>query len=639
MKKILVIFVLLFFFKAANGQNTFVKSIAGLNFGQNVRVFQTADQGIAVFSLDSLMLYKFNSCGEPEWAKQYKIPKLKFYPGDINQTRNGGFILLNRIPNGANYSTSITLLSAAGNIVWDKEYKDPDYTHFPYTISEDANGDFIMVANVNQNSPNVNYNAITKLDANGNLRWTRFYNIGPIWGGAIPTSDAGILARFGNSFLKTDNTGNVQWAANIGTSDYYFPPVEVSDGYIFTGTSMPGNKISFHKVDKQGNLLWGGRKVLDYSGLSSLLYRKSNGNFAGVFTKNGFANIIEFDKELNIIKQSALNFKPNEAFFNGKHVGFSNENTTLIAGICQINLPNNSRLFFARTDNQFKTGCDTTLTTTITTEPVAINTITTSTASHTFTVVNKTHSFVSIPITVTSHCNSIIPANIRSDSLLCTGSALILKDNSGAAWHTYRWSTGETTPTITVNKPGKYWLHATNNCGSLSASDTVFVTEVPFPKPALTADTAICQDKPVLINAEIPGATYRWQNGSTNAVYHATKPGRYEVEITRGNCTKKFSVQIGDFEKLLMPNVFTPNGDDLNDNFAPMEMCGLASGTLKIFNRWGQLIYTTSEISKGWNGMVNSNKVAAGVYFYMVEYIDFSGQQKMKKGWVDLVGN
>jgi gliding motility-associated-like protein len=116
------------------------------------------------------------------------------------------------------------------------------------------------------------------------------------------------------------------------------------------------------------------------------------------------------------------------------------------------------------------------------------------------------------------------------------------------------------------------------------------------------------------------------------------KLGTYEVEITYQTCTKKFSVNIGDYEKLQMPNIFTPNNDGRNETFAPMEMCGVASGMLKIYNRWGQLIYETSEIGKGWNGMVNGSKSSDGVYYYLVEYQDFRGQQKKKKGWVELVG-
>ena len=80
------------------------------------------------------------------------------------------------------------------------------------------------------------------------------------------------------------------------------------------------------------------------------------------------------------------------------------------------------------------------------------------------------------------------------------------------------------------------------------------------------------------------------------------------------------------------------NNDGRNDVFVPMEMCGIATGTLKIYNRWGQLLFT-SEIRKGWNGRVNGSKSNDGVYYYLVEYQDFRGQEKKKKGWLELVGS
>src|SRR5688572_33145746 len=111
MKKLLPGLLLLLFHLSGFGQGTFVKTINGMHFGINTRVFQMDDQGIAVFSLDSLKLYKFNSCGDPEWAKQYNIP-IGPYPGSIIKTSSGGFALLNRIPSGAIYHSVITVLDA-----------------------------------------------------------------------------------------------------------------------------------------------------------------------------------------------------------------------------------------------------------------------------------------------------------------------------------------------------------------------------------------------------------------------------------------------------------------------------------------------------------------------------------------------
>lgn len=627
------------------GQSTFVKQIDGTNFSKNVRVFQTNDQGIAVFSLDSLKLYKFNSCGNPEWAKQYKIP-IGPYIGSITQNRNGGFALLNRVPNGPSlYHSVVTVLDANGAVVWSKSLEDPNYIQFPYTISEDGNGDFVILANAAPLNQQGYFNALIKLDANGSFIFSKFFNIGPIWGGAIVTSDGGILMRIGSHFMKTDVGGNQEWASNFSNTTSYLAPIEVSDGYIFTGQNSTATTIHLYKMDKAGLLQFGSRKITDFTGTPPQFYKKSNGNIAAVFNKSvsglNYTTIMEFDKDLNIVHQSTLDNMKAGIILQGSHVGFSDENHTLLAGLTIANAAG-SKLFFAKTNNLFRTGCDTTFTNTFTTEPVTqLSPQNTNVTGYTFSLVNKPIPVKNIPAVTTTFCSSSAPAkiNIGQDSILCANTPLALRDRSGMALASYRWSTGDTTAIIAVTQPGKYWLRATTSCGTQTLSDTVVVTRIAFPQPALTPDTALCQKGEVLINATLPGAVYRWQDGSTNAMYHATKPGKYEVDVTYQTCTKRFSVKIGDYEKLLLPNIFTPNNDDRNETFRPMEMCGVASGKLKIYNRWGQLIYETSEITKGWNGKVNGQKSADGVYYYLVEYSDFKNQPKKKKGWVELVGS
>ncbi|MBK0404331.1 gliding motility-associated C-terminal domain-containing protein [Adhaeribacter sp. BT258] len=643
MKKLLLVFLLLFPLVSMS-QSAFVKTIDGMHFGRNTRIFQTNDQGIAVFSLDSLKLYKFNSCGNPDWAKQYKIP-IGFYAGSAIKTRNGGFALLNRIPSANLYHSVVTLLDANGAIIWSRSLEDPDYIQYPYTISEDSNGNFVVLANASPLNQQGFFNTITKLDANGNFLWTKFYSFGPIWGGAIVTSDGGILARIGSTLFKIDQTGNLEWASGFGNTTSYLAPVEVSDGYIFTGLNSALNTVTFYKISKTGQLQLGGRKVTEFTGNPPQLYKKSNGNFAAVFNKTNtfgfsYATIIEFDKDLNIVRQSTLDNGKAGVILQGYHVGFSDENHTLLTGLTIANAAG-SKLFFAKTDPLFHTGCDTTFAINITTEPVNPPfSPSSSVSSHTFSVVNKSFPVKNIPAITSTHCSSFAPAriNIHADSILCANSPLALRDRSGLVLDSYLWSTGDTTATIAVNQSGKYWLRATTNCGAQTVSDTVMVTQIAFPQPTLTHDTALCQNSEVLINATLPGAVYRWHDGSTNAIYRATKPGIYHVDVTYQTCTKRFSGKIGDHEKLLLPNIFTPNNDGRNETFAPMEMCGVGSGKLKIYNRWGQLLYETSEINKGWNGRVNGQKTADGVYFYLLEYANFRNEQKMKKGWVELVG-
>ena len=178
---------------------------------------------------------------------------------------------------------------------------------------------------------------------------------------------------------------------------------------------------------------------------------------------------------------------------------------------------------------------------------------------------------------------------------------------------TYKWSTGAASPSIAVNQPGFYSLPATYRCSQDTVRDTLFVDFVSFPIPSLVSDTIICSREPVILNAELAGAMYRRQDESTNPKYYVTIPGYYWVEVFLLNCTKKFNIHISDCEILTMPNVFTPNNDHTNDLFAPMDIRGIVSATLSVYNRWGEKVFTTNDLLKGWDGTNQKNKFSGGV--------------------------
>ena len=72
-----------------------------------------------------------------------------------------------------------------------------------------------------------------------------------------------------------------------------------------------------------------------------------------------------------------------------------------------------------------------------------------------------------------------------------------------------------------------------------------------------------------------------------------------------------------------VPNAFTPDGDGLNETFNPVYDCDIAEYNLKVFNRWGQLIYTTDQIQAGWDGEFNNRNVSQGIYLYVINYTPF----------------
>jgi gliding motility-associated-like protein len=72
--------------------------------------------------------------------------------------------------------------------------------------------------------------------------------------------------------------------------------------------------------------------------------------------------------------------------------------------------------------------------------------------------------------------------------------------------------------------------------------------------------------------------------------------------------------------KLVYPDGFTPNGDNLNETYAPLYICsGLSEFNMRIFNRWGELVYETNDINNGWNGKFKGKEQAIGTYIYYIK--------------------
>jgi gliding motility-associated-like protein len=87
---------------------------------------------------------------------------------------------------------------------------------------------------------------------------------------------------------------------------------------------------------------------------------------------------------------------------------------------------------------------------------------------------------------------------------------------------------------------------------------------------------------------------------------------------------------------IYLPTAFTPNGDGKNDLF---KVLGgeFAQFNLKVFNRWGQVVFTTTERAKGWDGKVNGELQPAQVFVYILQGKLKNGKVVMKKGTVMLV--
>ena len=114
-----------------------------------------------------------------------------------------------------------------------------------------------------------------------------------------------------------------------------------------------------------------------------------------------------------------------------------------------------------------------------------------------------------------------------------------------------------------------------------------------------------------------------------------------KVEDAYG-CIEYDSVYI--YEKcpveIYVPNVFSPNGDQVNDFFKPL-LIYYTSYKMEIFDRWGDLFFSTNDPETGWNGRVNDQLALPGVYVYVIRYSGFDVKgvhhNKVKAGDFTLV--
>lgn len=103
--------------------------------------------------------------------------------------------------------------------------------------------------------------------------------------------------------------------------------------------------------------------------------------------------------------------------------------------------------------------------------------------------------------------------------------------------------------------------------------------------------------------------------------YTFTQAGTYKVKVIASNslCSYSDSLTVSVSESAIyVPNVFTPNGDNYNDEFR-VAYKSITSFQCWVYNRWGRLVYEWTDPTKGWNGKINGKDAVPGAYFYVIK--------------------
>lgn len=247
--------------------------------------------------------------------------------------------------------------------------------------------------------------------------------------------------------------------------------------------------------------------------------------------------------------------------------------------------------------------------------------------------------------------------NAGPDGDICYGRSYTLQGSGGVQ---YNWSppiylnttvgaNPISTPTITTT----YTVAVQDAIGCKSLGQDTVKVKVSQPLRVLTIpfDTIAYPGQQIQLIANSVGVVYNWSPASglnnpfiQNPVATASNiiggETLYKVVSTTADGCKGegfVTIRISKGPDIYMPTAFTPNGDGLNEYFTPIPVGIKSYNYFKIFNRWGQLIFSTTRQNEGWDGRILGKEQPTGTYVWMIEGVAFDNRKITKKGIVTLI--
>jgi gliding motility-associated-like protein len=232
-----------------------------------------------------------------------------------------------------------------------------------------------------------------------------------------------------------------------------------------------------------------------------------------------------------------------------------------------------------------------------------------------------------------------LPAfNLGNDFNLCKNNQQRLDPGS---FNQYHWQDGSVNRYYTVTSPGMYWVQVTDD-HQCSAADTIILNEIlPLPGGFLKETDSICQYDHISVSAIGHYNTYQWSTGSIQPAIEVTAPGTYILTVLdnhgcSGNDTIVI-IQKNCYTGVYVPTAFTPDGNHLNDDFRAVVYGNAIHFRLQVYNRWGQLLFETTDPRKGWDGKVAGIPTDSAVFAWQCSYQLEGSPPAFQKGTVTLI--
>ena len=236
-----------------------------------------------------------------------------------------------------------------------------------------------------------------------------------------------------------------------------------------------------------------------------------------------------------------------------------------------------------------------------------------------------------------------------NDAEICEGMTVQL-NSAGTNITSYQW-----TPLFGISDPHianpiafpkqntLYTLTVANN--QCKTSDTLMIGVNKNPRADAGPDKIIIVGQSVVLNGTVTGTdiTYTWNPSNyitaTNTLTPSVNPPLnqvYTLQATsnKGCGTATDDVLIKVFKNIFIPNAFTPNGDGINDEWKIETLEAYPNAGIKVFNRFGEIVFDNNGINKSWDGKFKGVLLSAGAYVYI---IDLKNNSPLIKGVVFII--
>jgi gliding motility-associated-like protein len=193
-------------------------------------------------------------------------------------------------------------------------------------------------------------------------------------------------------------------------------------------------------------------------------------------------------------------------------------------------------------------------------------------------------------------------------------------------------------PAHFYSQPGTYRVKLTQIFNGNSYTDSASVTIHKLPYLNLGDTILLYSGASINLHAGGGYTNYSWSTGSGDSIINVETGGNYSVRVEDQNCCfNSDTVYVNPFI-YYAPSAFTPNGDGKNDVFRLIGLYRNIKLDLYIYNRWGDLIFTTDNLDQGWDGTLKGDPSPVGTYVWIAN-IQFLGQDIITNGDIVLKGS